>query len=219
MSPPSTSPAAALLDDRAGLALRLCGLAGGLVVLHLWLGWSAGRLTGPAAGLFGVEGYRLFARRYDLNPGWGKTVLALGLLGLGGYGTVRTGPGDPTGLGLSLALALVGGWLALDAAADLSVGRSPSPPPDALLRDVGRVGRALDRGPRGRAELVAALDLPADRVEAALDELVDRGAVERRNGVYRTTGSGLDSTLGPPVGRALDRLRRPLDVLRSRRGG
>jgi hypothetical protein len=220
VSPPSTSPLAdALLDDRAGLALRLCGLVGGLVALRLWLGWSVERLAGPAVGLFGTEGYRWLARRHGLDPGWGKAVLAIGLLGLGGYGTVSTAGGDPTGLGVSLALALAGAWLALDAAADLSTGRSPPPPADATVRDAGRVGRALDEEPRSRAELVAALDLPADRVAAALDELRDRGAVERRNGSYHPTATGIDPSPGRPVDRALGRLRRPIDVLRSRRGG
>ena len=220
MSPPPTSTLAdALLDDRAGLALRLCGLVGGLAALQLWLGWSVDRLAGPAVGLFGVEGYRWLARRRGLNPGWGKAVLALGLLGLGGYGAVSTAGEDPTGLGTALALALVGAWLALDAAADLSAGRSPSPPADAPVRDAGRVGRALDEEPRSRAELVAALDLPADRVAAALDELCDRGAVECRNGLYHATATGIDPSPGRPVGRALDRLRRPIDTLRSRRDG
>jgi hypothetical protein len=217
VSPPSSTLADALLDDRGGLALRLCGLVGGLAALQLWLGWSVDRLAGPAVGLFGVEGYRWLARRHGLNPGWGKAVLALGLLVLGGYGTVSTAGEDATGLVISLALALVGAWLALDAAADLSTGRSPPPPADALVRDAGRVGRALDEEPRSRAELVAALDLPADRIEAALDELCDRGAVERRNGRYHATTTGLDPSPRRPLGRARDRLRRPVDALGSRR--
>lgn len=75
-----------------------------------------------------------------------------------------------------------------------------------------RVHETLRAEPRTRRELVADLAADADDVDAALDRLVDEGAVERRGSELRVVEQSEESGPRQWLGRTLRRVARPISL-------
>ncbi|MFB6083047.1 MAG: hypothetical protein ABEJ94_02240 [Halorientalis sp.] len=203
---PQSRPIALL--RRYSLALELVGTATGLLIVWYFTAISAGGLGGAAVGITAATIWPHVRRRYGIDRGWGKLPLGLGLIGLAAYGFAFTGGSAA----IKATLLLVGAWLALDGLYDLRSGAGRTEPgaPDAVDRfgDAAVVGRSLEEEPKSVDELDDALDLPRERIEAALADLDDRDLVASANGRYESQldDRGLTDALRTESGRASARL-------------
>ncbi|SNZ16212.1 hypothetical protein SAMN06269185_2726 [Natronoarchaeum philippinense] len=188
-----------------GKAIELAGVVSATALLVLALGWPIERLVPIALAFVAVKIYDAVRDRYDLNPGWSKTILGVALAVLGVVALFR--PGGL--LWIKFGFLVAGAWLALDGTFDLRVGAEPRRTGNAYVtvQDGGTIWRSLDADPKSAEELYDAVDLPDDRIEQALEELERQGRIEEANGVYRTSTPDRDWTSVPD--RIFDRLLRP----------
>jgi DNA-binding transcriptional ArsR family regulator len=126
----------------------------------------------------------LIKRRYEINRGWAKLPLGLGLVGLGVYAFTISGGMDV----LKAGFVLCGAWLTLDGIYDhrTEAGATTAGASDPMEQfgDAAIVGNTLDSEPHSVDELDTALDLSRSRIESALDMLTDANAVVERTDRY-----------------------------------
>lgn len=192
----------------------LAGLAG-LATVALVLDRPLSQLVPFAVALVAVEAYRILESQYDLNRGWVKLPLGLAV----GVLAVVGGRGDAAVWAIAL-FVLMAIWLFADGLCDLRYGMIDDQRPADSLRymaDVGAVDQAIRADPRSAEDLIGALDQSPERVRAALDSLERQGRIEQTDGVYYPTVEAGESALTRSrrtLKRGVDRLARPLDLLR-----
>lgn len=173
--------------ERLSFPIELISTVIGLVAVWYFTDIPLIALGGAGIGFGLAYLWRFLKRQYGLNNGWGKLPAGFGLLALGIYAFTY-----PAGAGIFKAgFVLAGAWLTLDAIYDLRTGVGTNAPgtPNTMKQfgDASIVGRALEDEPRSIAELEITLELSRNRIENALDILVDADAIVKRNDDYYAT--------------------------------
>ncbi len=221
-----------LPELRSALSTRSLLAPLGLLALTVALsieGYST--LATATAMLFALELSRVLDALGEYDGRLSTLVVGLGLATLG------TALALTDGSLLSVLLAVAGGWVVFDAAAELGTGRrrretgseTDSHPIDeasaseamATMADARRVQRALTSRSMTRRELAAETGLEDERVTECLDLLVESGTVDREGDWYVTDESALGASgfareAASLPRRAIGRFVRPFRLLAGR---
>jgi biotin operon repressor len=170
--------------ERLWFPQQFFSTAVGLIAAWYILDIEFNALVGVVIGTALATLWPLIKRRYEINRGWGKLPLGLGLVGLGVYAFTISGGMDV----LKAGFVLSGAWLTLDGLYDLRTEAGATTTgtsnPIEQFGDAAIVGNTLDDEPHSVDELGATLDLSRSRIEGALDMLTDANAVVERNDRY-----------------------------------